>query len=161
MVPIVHCDVVPEQIQVHLHKRPSFSHYLRFLVASYKKTVLRGELPHYLLRFLVASYKKACYVANFLFFFLCLLLPIILYASGAIFDAGAFGLWIMIFLLWCFVGGLSVIVLPVLDFNKELKEAKTAGVSPQKFATLTAKNIEDSSSSSTAVTSKNSPTVAV
>jgi len=70
--------------------------------------------------FLIQSYKRSCWVANGLFFFLCLLLPVSLYASGAIFGSGGFGIWIIFYLLWCFIGGLTVIILPILDFKKDL-----------------------------------------
>merc|ERR1719409_2354127 len=57
--------------------------------------------------FLVKSYNRSVFWANFLFFFLCLLFPFGLYGSGMIFSTTAFTIWIAVFGLWCFIGGLS------------------------------------------------------
>merc|ERR1719454_1050319 len=73
--------------------------------------------------FLVKSYNRSVFWANFLFFFLCLLFPFGLYGSGMIFGTTAFTVWIAVFGLWCFVGGISVIVLPVVDFKNDIAAA--------------------------------------
>jgi hypothetical protein len=43
--------------------------------------------------------------------------------SGLVFGATAFGIWISLFMLWCFVGGMIVIILPVIDFKNDLAAA--------------------------------------
>jgi hypothetical protein len=64
----------------------------------------------------------------FLFIFLCALFPGVLYGGNFIFGSSGFTVWIFIFMLWCFIGGLAVIILPITDFkkdydaNKELKK---------------------------------------
>jgi Na+/proline symporter len=73
--------------------------------------------------FLIKSYKKSCASALFLFVFLCGLFPGALYASSAIFGKTGFSVWIGVFMLWCFIGGMVVIILPILDFKKDLKNA--------------------------------------
>merc|ERR1711907_908627 len=76
--------------------------------------------------FLVKSYNRSVFWANFLFFFLCLLFPFGLYGSGMIFSATAFTIWIAVFGLWCFIGGMSVIILPIVDLNNDVKAAAKA-----------------------------------
>jgi hypothetical protein len=73
--------------------------------------------------FLVKSYNKALLWANFLFIFLCGLFPFGLYFSDMILSGTAFTIWIAVFGLWCFFGGMSVIILPILDFKKDLAAA--------------------------------------
>jgi hypothetical protein len=75
--------------------------------------------------FLVKSYNRSVFWANFLFFFLCLLFPFGLYGSGMIFDSTAFTIWIAVFGLWCFVGGMSVIILPIVDFKNDIAAASS------------------------------------
>jgi len=77
-------------------------------------------------KFLQKSYMNSVIWANFLFFFLCLLFPVSLYLSGLILSSTAFTIWIGVFALWCFVGGLIVIILPIVDFNNDVKAAKAA-----------------------------------
>jgi Na+/proline symporter len=73
--------------------------------------------------FLVKSYYKSLFWANFLFIFLCLIFPFGLYFSGMIFGATAFTVWIGVFGLWCFLGGMSVIILPIVDFKNDIAAA--------------------------------------
>jgi len=47
------------------------------------------------------------------------LLPGVLYLGNFIFASTAFSVWIGIFMLWCFIGGMSVIILPIYDFKKD------------------------------------------
>jgi hypothetical protein len=83
--------------------------------------------------FLKQSYQRSVKVAMFLFIFLCALLPGTLYLGSWIFESTAFNLWVVIFMLWCFIGGMTVIILPLYDFKidytaaQELKK-KQAGV---------------------------------
>jgi len=72
---------------------------------------------------LTKSYWNSVYAANFLFLFLCLLLPVALYLSGVVFGKTGFGIWLVVFMAWCFLGGLSVIILPVTDFKKDMAAA--------------------------------------
>jgi len=75
---------------------------------------------------LEADYERSKFSANFLFLFLCLLLPASLYFSGAVFGKLGFGIWIAVFMAWCFLGGMTVIILPVLDFKKDMEAASAA-----------------------------------
>merc|ERR1719201_1370091 len=82
---------------------------------------------------LVKSFNRSCIWANFLFFFLCVALPGVLHLGGFVFGATGFTIWIAVFGLWCFVGGLSVILLPIYDFSNDIKAAKNKkakGVTP-------------------------------
>jgi hypothetical protein len=74
--------------------------------------------------FLVKSYHLSVKVAMFLFIFLCALLPGALYLSAMIFSSTMFTVWVIIFMLWCFIGGLSVIILPIYDFKKDYDAAQ-------------------------------------
>lgn len=80
--------------------------------------------PEEMDRILVGHYQLSCKVAIFLFLFLCLLLPVSLQLSGAVFGPTGFALWIWTFLLWCFFGGLSVIILPLVDFWKDYRNTR-------------------------------------
>merc|ERR1719389_705072 len=73
---------------------------------------------------LVKSFNRSCIWANFLFFFLCVALPGVLHLGGFVFGATGFSIWIGVFGLWCFVGGMSVIILPIYDFSQDMKAAK-------------------------------------
>merc|ERR1719393_629889 len=73
---------------------------------------------------LVKSFNRSCIWANFLFFFLCVALPGVLHLGGFVFGATGFTIWIAVFGLWCFVGGMSVIILPIYDFSQDMKAAK-------------------------------------
>merc|ERR1711990_425942 len=72
-----------------------------------------GRTAEELDTFLIKSYNRSVFWANFLFFFLCLALPGVLHASGVIFGASGFTIWVAVFGGWCFLGGLSVIILPI------------------------------------------------
>jgi hypothetical protein len=74
--------------------------------------------------FLLKSYNRSVKVAMFLFIFLCALLPGVLYLSNMIFSSTMFTVWVIIFMLWCFIGGLSVIILPIYDFKKDYDAAQ-------------------------------------
>jgi len=76
---------------------------------------------------LVKSYNRSVIWANFLFFFLCVALPGVLHLGGFVFGTLGFTIWIAVFGIWCFVGGLSVIILPIYDFNNDVKAAKAKG----------------------------------
>jgi hypothetical protein len=58
-------------------------------------------------------------MAMFLFIFLCALFPGVLYGGAFIFGSQGFTIWVVIFMLWCFIGGLAVIILPLYDFKKD------------------------------------------
>merc|ERR550514_2333775 len=73
---------------------------------------------------LVKSYNRSVIWANFLFFFLCVALPGVLHLGGFVFGTLGFTIWIAVFGIWCFVGGLSVIILPIYDFNNDVAAAK-------------------------------------
>jgi len=73
--------------------------------------------------FLIKSYWRSVASTIFLFVFLCGLFPIFFYGTGMIFGATGFGIWIALFGLWCFIGGMSVIILPIVDFNNDVKAA--------------------------------------
>merc|ERR1712139_4779 len=73
--------------------------------------------------FLIKSYNRSVFWANFLFFFLCLLLPASLHASGMVFGPTAFTIWIGVFGAWYFFGGMTVIILPIVDFKKDMDAA--------------------------------------
>jgi MFS family permease len=79
--------------------------------------------------FLIKSYWRSVASTIFLFVFLCGLFPVFFYGTGMIFGATGFGIWIALFGLWCFIGGMSVIILPIVDFNNDVKAAakKKAG----------------------------------
>jgi hypothetical protein len=84
--------------------------------------------------FLIKSYWRSVASTLFLFFFLCGLFPVVLFVSGMVFGSTGFGIWITAFGLWCFIGGMSVIVLPIYDFKKDVdaaaqKRAAIAGAS--------------------------------
>jgi hypothetical protein len=73
--------------------------------------------------FLIKSYWRSVASTIFLFVFLCGLFPVFFYGTGMIFGATGFGIWIALFGLWCFIGGMSVIILPIVDFNNDVKAA--------------------------------------
>jgi Na+/proline symporter len=93
------------------------------LVDDMPPVIENGKTAKQLDEFLTKSYWRSVLWANFLFLFLCLLLPGALYMSGLVFGATAFGIWISLFMLWCFVGGMIVIILPVIDFKNDLAAA--------------------------------------
>merc|ERR1712167_4024 len=74
--------------------------------------------------FLIKSYWRSVASTLFLFFFLCGLFPVVLFVSGIVFGSTGFGIWITAFGLWCFIGGMSVIILPIYDFKKYVDAAK-------------------------------------
>merc|ERR1719487_2505277 len=74
--------------------------------------------------FLIKSYWRSVASTLFLFFFLCGLFPVVLFLSGMVFGSTGFGIWITAFGLWCFIGGMSVIILPIYDFKKDVDAAK-------------------------------------
>merc|ERR1712139_86302 len=76
--------------------------------------------------FLIKSYNRSVFWADFLFFFLCLLFPGALYVSGLVFGPTAFTIWIGVFGAWYFFGGMSVIILPIVDFKKDMDAAAAA-----------------------------------
>jgi Na+/proline symporter len=80
------------------------------------------------------DYAQSVFSANFLFFFLCLLLPVSLFLSGTVFGKSGFGLWVYVFMAWCFFGGLVVIILPVLDFKKDMAAASALKAAGNKMA---------------------------
>jgi len=47
-----------------------------------------------------------------------------LYLSNMIFSSTMFTAWVVIFMLWCFIGGMSVIILPIYDFKKDYDAAQ-------------------------------------
>jgi hypothetical protein len=102
------------------------------LVDDMPPPIADGKSPEELDAFLVQSYNRSVIWANFLFVFLCLLFPFSLYFSGMIFGATTFAVWIFVFMAWCFIGGITVIILPIVDFKKdvaaaaELKKAREA-----------------------------------
>merc|ERR1719409_1954935 len=59
-------------------------------------------------RILTTSYNRSLFFANFLFLFLCLLLPAALHVPGIVFGPTGFTIWIGVFGAWCFFGGMSV-----------------------------------------------------
>jgi Na+/proline symporter len=73
---------------------------------------------------LIKSYNNSVIWANFLFIFLCVLLPGVLHLGGFVFGTLGFTIWIAVFGMWCFVGGLSVIILPIYDFMNDVAAAK-------------------------------------
>jgi hypothetical protein len=75
---------------------------------------------------LVTSYKRSCFWAIGLFVVLCGVLPGILHFGGFVFGTLGFTIWIACFGLWCFVGGMTVIIMPIYDFNNDVKAAKAA-----------------------------------
>jgi Na+/proline symporter len=83
---------------------------------------------------LITSYNRSVIWANFLFFFLCVALPGVLHLGGFVFGATGFTIWIAVFGLWCFVGGMSVIILPIVDFMNDVKahDKKKAGLTMEK-----------------------------
>jgi hypothetical protein len=83
---------------------------------------------------LVTSYKRSCFWAIGLFVVLCGVLPGILHFGGFVFGTLGFTIWIAVFGLWCFVGGLSVILLPIYDFHNDVKAhaAKKQGLTMDK-----------------------------
>jgi hypothetical protein len=93
------------------------------LVDDMPPPIADGKSPEELDAFLVQSYNRSVFWANFLFFFLCLLFPFALYGSGMIFGATSFSIWIAVFMGWCFIGGLTVIILPIVDFKKDVAAA--------------------------------------
>jgi hypothetical protein len=96
------------------------------LVDDMPPPIENGLTPEKLDEQLVKDYKHSVWSANFLFVFLCLLLPVSLYLSGAVFGKTGFGIWVIIYMLWCFIGGMAVIILPVLDFKKDLEAASAS-----------------------------------
>jgi len=105
------------------------------LVDDMPPVIEKGRTAKELDEFLVKSYNRSVLWANFLFLFLCLLLPGALYMSGVVFGTLGFGIWIAVFMTWCFVGGLAVIILPIIDFKNDLAAAKqlkgeTKGAAP-------------------------------
>merc|ERR1719218_176882 len=94
------------------------------LVDDMPPTVDAGRSAKELDTYLKKSYNRSVFWANFLFFFLCLLLPVSLYVSDMIFGATAFMIWIGVFGAWCFVGGLTVMFLPIYDFMNDVAAAK-------------------------------------
>merc|ERR1719201_2627881 len=73
---------------------------------------------------LIKSYNNSVIWANFLFIFLCVLLPGVLHLGGFVFGTLGFTIWIAVFGMWCFVGGLIVIILPIYDFMNDVAAAK-------------------------------------
>merc|ERR1711998_256491 len=96
---------------------------LATLVDDMPPPIENGKSAAELDAFLVKSYNKALLWANFLFIFLCGLFPFGLYFSDMILSGTAFTIWIAVFGLWRFFGGMSVIILPILDFKKDLAAA--------------------------------------
>jgi hypothetical protein len=94
------------------------------LVDDMPPPIENGKSAEELDALLIKSYNRSVFMANFLFLFLCLLLPVALYLSGAVFGTLGFGIWIAVFMTWCFLGGLTVIILPVVDFSKDIAAAK-------------------------------------
>jgi hypothetical protein len=91
-----------------------------------------GRTAEGLDKLLVSWFWKSVFSANFLFLFLCLLFPGALYLMGTIFGSTGFTIWIGVFAVWCFVGGLIVIILPILDFKKDV--ARAAELNKEKQA---------------------------
>lgn len=106
------------------------------LVDDMPPPIENGKTAKELDEFLVKSYNKSVLWANFLFLFLCLLLPVTLFYSGAVFGKMGFGLWVAVFMGWCFIGGMAVIILPVYDFKNDLAAASALkkGISEKKVA---------------------------
>jgi hypothetical protein len=106
------------------------------LVDDMPPPIENGKTAEELDAFLVKSYNKSVLWANFLFLFLCLLLPVSLFYSDIVFGKMGFGLWIAVFMGWCFIGGLAVIILPVYDFKKDMAAAAALkmGKSGEKVA---------------------------
>jgi len=90
------------------------------LVDDMPPPIADGKSPEELDAFLVKSYNRSVFWANFLFLFLCLLFPFSLYFSGIIFGSTGFSIWIAVFMAWCFIGGMTVIILPIVDFKKDV-----------------------------------------
>jgi hypothetical protein len=97
------------------------------LVDDMPAIVENGRTAEELDNLLTRDYKKSLFMANFLFIFLCLIFPMAIYWSGAVFNSAGFATWIWCFLLWCLIGGATVIIMPITDFMKDLKEAKAQG----------------------------------
>jgi len=83
-----------------------------------------GRTAEELDTFLIKSYNNSKVSAITLFILLCVLFPGVLYGGSWIFGSLGFNIWIFFFMLWCFIGGLVVIFLPILDFRKDLAAAK-------------------------------------
>jgi MFS family permease len=93
------------------------------LVDDMPPVIEKGRTAKELDDYLKKSYWRSVFWANFLFFFLCLLLPVGLFLSGLVFGYASFGIWIAVFMTWCFLGGLTVIILPIIDFKNDLAKA--------------------------------------
>jgi hypothetical protein len=75
---------------------------------------------------LIKSYNRSVFWAGLLFIVLCGALPGVLHVGGFVFGATGFTVWIAVFGLWCFIGGMTVIIMPIYDFNNDVKAAKAA-----------------------------------
>jgi len=93
------------------------------LVDDMPPPIADGRSPEELDAFLLQSYNRSVFWANFLFLFLCLLFPFSLYFSGLIFGATTFSIWLFVFMAWCFIGGMTVIILPIIDFKNDVAAA--------------------------------------
>jgi Na+/proline symporter len=93
------------------------------LVDDMPPPIADGRSPEELDAFLLQSYNRSVFWANFLFLFLCLLFPFSLYFSGLIFGATMFNIWLFVFMAWCFIGGMTVIILPIIDFKNDVAAA--------------------------------------
>jgi Na+/proline symporter len=89
------------------------------LVDDMPPKIEEGRNAEQLDELLQKSYKKSVGMAMFLFIFLCALFPGVLYGGAFIFGSQGFTIWVVIFMLWCFIGGLAVIILPLYDFKKD------------------------------------------
>jgi hypothetical protein len=47
----------------------------------------------------------------------------VLHLGGFVFGSTEFTIWIAVFGLWCFIGGISVIILPIVDFKNDIAAA--------------------------------------
>jgi hypothetical protein len=89
------------------------------LVDDMPPIIEEGRTAEQLDELLKKSYNKSVGMAMFLFIFLCALFPGVLYGGSFIFESQGFTIWVMIFMLWCFIGGIAVIILPLVDFKKD------------------------------------------
>jgi len=112
------------------------------LVDDMPPVIEEGRTAKELDEFLIQSFMRSSWMAIFLFIFLCLILPMSLYWSGVIFEGAGFGVWIMVFLVWCFIGGMTVIILPIVDFKRDLARVKVKSTEGENVAAKKAKSVE-------------------
>jgi Na+/proline symporter len=96
------------------------------LVDDMPPPIEKGKTAADLEELLKKSYNRSVFMANFLFIFLCLIFPVGLYFSGMVFGSTMFTIWIAVFAGWCYIGGLVVMILPIVDFKKDLQAATAA-----------------------------------